>query len=212
MSSGTEYRAPFDFRLGNIALPILQDFYDRVCPKGVNRQDVTGLIHRLLTSYFSNPDNIRNEALKDRVYRRDETTGILIESVGHFRPELAEKRPAILIRPGEWKTVDIGLQNQMINADVYQPTTEYILIVEGTHNIITVSKNPAETEILADEVFKFLNVLRIVIPSVTPISLFRVLGISEPKAIPEQRTHFYCVLPVRYQIQQIFTINFQTSS
>jgi len=199
---------PSNFSVGNIAIPILQDFYDRVCSKGINRQDITGLLRRLLISYFSNPDNIRNEAIKDRVFKEGEDTGILIEAVGRFRPEIAEKRPAILIRPGEWKVLDLGIQAHLIRGDVFQSGRQYALEVAGTHNIIVVSKTPSETEILADEVFKFFALLRVVLPSITPVPMFKVTGISELKAIAEQKTHFYCIIPVRYHIQHIFSIDF----
>ena len=200
-----------NFREGGFALPILQEFYDRICDRGINRQDVTGLFVRLLTDYFKNPDNIKYEELKGRVWTPGEDTGILIESIGRFRPELAEKRPAILVRPGEWKKVIQGLQGDMIIEGPYQHERVYVLEVQGGHNIISVSKNPVETELLADEVFKFLDMLKAVLPAMTPIAFFRVVGISDLKALPESKTHFCCVIPVVYHVSQRYNITLELS-
>jgi len=196
-----------DFSIDHFVLPVLQDFYDRISSRGINRQDITGLLVRLLTSYFSNPENIKYNEIKQRVWKPGDDTGILIESVGRFRPELAEKRPAILVRPGEWKKIIQGLQSELISTDTYQPNKRYILVIQGSHNIIVVSKNPAETEILSDEVFKFLDLLKIVAPATTPIDFLRVLGISELKPLAEQRTHYYSVIPLVYNISQTYNVS-----
>jgi len=196
-----------DFSIDHFVLPVLQDFYDRISSRGINRQDITGLLVRLLTSYFSNPENIKYNEIKQRVWKPGDDTGILIESVGRFRPELAEKRPAILVRPGEWKKIIQGLQSELISTDTYQPNKRYILVIQGSHNIIVVSKNPAETEILSDEVFKFLDLLKIVAPATTPIDFLRVLGISELKPLAEQRTHYYSVIPLTYNISQTYNVS-----
>lgn len=194
------------------------EFFDAFCrrvrTKGIGPQDVTALLLQLLRSFFSNPDNFKNESLKERVYREGSETGIVIESVGRFTPELAEKRPAIFVKRNEWALQYPGISaNKIFDRQENDAPwlTRYVIWIAGSHVIITIGKTLAETEVLAEEVFKFLLAIQPLIIESLPFMSFRILGISEPKLLKEGRDHFFTSIVCRYTITESFTMNYQRS-
>lgn len=192
---------------------VISTFCARITDKGIGPLDVTGLLRGLLISFFSNPDNFKYESLKERVYREGEDTGITIESVGKFTPELASKRPAIFIRRGDWQTHHLGISSSKIFDEYqnYPALASYVHTCIGTHNIIVIGKTYAETEMIAEEVYRFLLGLQPFLANTAPFVSFRVRGLSEPKALKEGRDSFFVTIPLAYTISDKFTITYRRS-
>jgi hypothetical protein len=80
-----------------------------LCSMGWRPLMITGLLRNLLTRHFSDPLQVEEPDLRHLVWREDVRTGILIESVGRWRGELVEKRPAVIIKKHARQNIRIGI-------------------------------------------------------------------------------------------------------
>lgn len=140
------------------------DKVSSLCSYGMRPHVMTGLLRQLIIGHFSDPNNIE----EPRIRRQLETLGIwrpsdnginnggiLVESITRWAPQLADKRPAVLIKRNawEWKKEVIG---DLIGQNAYNGTTMYAGFWEGSHTLYCLCPNGAETEFLTTEVVKFL--------------------------------------------------------
>lgn len=190
-------------------LPRKQEFLDRYCGKGFGPVAVSGFIINLLEDFFSQSQNIKESNLADRTWKSSLNTNILITSVGLWKPELAGKRPAILVKRGQWQFTPMGL-NVGLEQGSYPDSRFYN--VQGSHNIIVIGKTYSETEALAEEVYRFLmNVAPIIIEEL-PFQTFRPKVLSEVRPLKEDRIHFFAVISLEYSFTEKWLISRTTTT
>jgi hypothetical protein len=83
-----------DWGRGNVVPPTAS----ALCSLGFRPIMITGMLKDHLSMKFSTPASIEDPLLKQILWRDDETTGILIESVNRKRGSLTEKLPAVLLK------------------------------------------------------------------------------------------------------------------
>lgn len=111
---------------------------------------LTGLLRDILTKHFETPTNIESPDLRSLIWSESESTGILIESVFRWRGELANKRPAILIRRNAYQNTRLTI-NDLAGADV-QGSEHFMTLWVGSHSLFCVHGSGAGVESLATEV------------------------------------------------------------
>ena len=74
-----------------------------LCDNGWQPLLITGFLRDLLIRQWANPANIISPEMKQYVWKEQVNSGILIESVYRYRPDLVEKRPAIMIKRNAFK-------------------------------------------------------------------------------------------------------------
>lgn len=191
-------------------MSVIETILSRLCNKLLSPVDFTALFQALLISYFSNPDNIIEENLKQYTYRPDDSTGIIIEAAGRYNPEKGDHRPAILISREDWKVLPPGLGQGLIQGD---PNKEvYVRTYSGAHNIICIGKTVAAADLLAGEVLHFLVQVLPEIRKVLPLSHLDVNGMSKPTPVGEGRTHFAVAIPVVYTFDVRWEIQITTTT
>jgi len=186
---------------------MFEEIYRRLCSHPLTTVDITAVIKIILTSYFGTPDNILHENLRDRIYTDLDGPGLMIESSHAFAPTQAERRPAILIKRGEWKNAQEGFYGGFIQGS---SPGRFVRSVLGTHNIICIGKTPGEAEILGDEVFRLLAHVTPKLLERTCLDSFRVVGLSEIKPLQEGRDHFAAAIQVTYRFFETWEIDIET--
>ncbi len=127
-----------------------------LCKMGWQPLLLTGLLRDLLTRYFAVPLNIATPDLRKLVWRPDERTGILIESIYRWRPSLVEKRPAVIIKRHAMAQHKLGLGDR--HSVTPQGQVRYATAWVGSHTLFCLQAGPgAGIEILATEVQQFLT-------------------------------------------------------
>lgn len=153
---------------------------------------ITGLIRDLLVRHFSTPLNIEEPDLRGLVWREDERTGILVESIHRWRGELVEKRPACIIKAN-------GRQNlRMMLGDVVGTTeqgfVQYQTFWVGSHTVFCIHESGASAEILATEVQRELTQFSPVIRQYLGLYNWQVTEVGAAAEVEESRESF--VIPV----------------
>lgn len=158
---------------------------------------MTGILRLWLIDYFSRMDNITAPTLQSRIFKYTPDTGLAIEDALTWKPELTEKRPAIIIRREEWVPQRVGALEHKTG------TTEegfwnYVRIWTGAHTLFCLCKEGAEAELLAGETYKFLLHYIPVFRTYFNLLRFDIGPIGRPAEVEESRDHWGVPINVNY--------------
>lgn len=153
---------------------------------------ILGLLRDLLIQHFTTPLNAEEPDLRHLVWRADERTGILIESVGRWRGELLGKRPAVVIKPNARHNVRIGIQDD--KGDDAQGHRHFQTFWVGSHTLFCIHGSLAAADILATEVQRQVGQWHPVFVDLLGLYRWQVTEIGEPAEVEEARENV--VFPV----------------
>jgi len=182
-----------------------------LCSYGMSKLVMTGALRQFFCQYFSDTQSILNASLRARLQREgtwqaDPTqSGIVIESLFKWDQRLTEKRPAILIKSGEWTWSRIGIGDQA-GEDWQTGQSQFYGCWSGSHVLFCIMQEPGEAEILATEVYKALLLYASELSNV--LNLARLLPIScgEVAQLKESQEHFVVPVGVAYMVQEAWSI------
>ncbi len=138
-----------------------------------------------LRQHFGSAANITFTDLKSKIWRPDDTTGIYIESVGRWRPQLTEKRPGIVIKDHGLQAMQLGIGNLLMGTSGARDV--YSLLVTGSHSLFCIGGEYGEAKLLAAEVFRevmkfgILHVLKLGFQRLTPPQMGPVAKLEEAR-------------------------------
>lgn len=174
------------------AIPGYQLLVSSLCKMGWRPIMITGLLRDILTRHFATPDNVEDPDLKHLLWRPDEQTGVLVESVYRWRPELVEKRPAVLIRRNAYRNETLGI-NDMAGVT---PTGHYRFATAwfGSHTLFCLHRSGTAADLLAVEVQRELTRFAYVIKAYLGLVDWKVVEVGEAGEAEEAKTTY--VVPV----------------
>ena len=164
---------------------------------------LTGFFRDLLTRHFQ-PENIQSRDLANYIWRDDMTTGILIESIHRWRGDLAEKRPAILIKRNQYSNTRMTVGDQAGTDE--QGNRQYVTWWTGSHTLFCIHASGASAEVLATEVQREITQFAPVI--LQTLGLFRlvVTDVGAISEIEEAKESFVIPVNVTWAYQEFWTI------
>lgn len=163
-----------------------------LCATGWRPLLITGLLRDLLVRHFSDPSTIEDDSLKQLVWRPDERTDILVESIYRWRGELTEKRPALLIKRNQYQNRQLVMNNLagLTESGHWEFVTAWI----GSHTVFCIHGSGAGAEILASEVQRELTQFAPVVVKYLGLLQWAVTEVGEIAEVEEARESF--VVPV----------------
>ncbi len=191
-----------------VAAPTLVDFdeFSSLCSTGHAPNVLTGAFGRLLRDHFSDPNLIEAASLKDNVWHtqpQDTTegsvgTGILIEPIFKWDPQLLGKRPAVYVkrngqqiqRYGINDGLQVGLGKDSEGNLKINEGEEHFVGVLGSHTLFCIGRTGAETEILSGEVFREMQHFVPVLRRDLKLKKLAVTEVTEPQQLEEYDQHF----------------------
>lgn len=159
-----------------------------LCENGWQPLLITGFFRDALIRQWSNAANIVAPEMKQYLWSEQPGSGILIESVFRYRPEMVEKRPAIMIKRNSMRNMPIGMNSLITGVGANEYQTErgaierYTTLFVGSHTFFCIHRSGAATEMLATEVLTHM------VESMPPIRRFlglRQFAVTEFGAIQE---------------------------
>lgn len=173
-----------------------------LCSFGVTPLILTGALRQIFCQHFSDTDNLINETirttlLREGVWQEGPETGIVIESLSRWRPEITNARPGIIIKAGEWTWMRVGIGDQS-GVDDRSGRRTFMGFWQGSHTIFALGNEGAETQILAAEVAKLLLWFGPVIADQLCLQRFLVVSIGELAALKESSENYVVPVTVAY--------------
>ncbi len=172
---------------------------------------LTGYLRNILMQHFYAPATIETPDLRHLIWRDQDSTDILIESITAWTPEKTQRRPALII-----KCNDQDYQPAGIGGDVRQGPASDILGNEhfvrlwvGSHTIFCISSDGAQAYLLATEVKRELSGFANEIAKAVDLLRFRVLKVGAIGELEESAEHFVVPLTVGYAYEERTIIRMQ---
>lgn len=181
-----------------------------LCSFGHTPRLVTGIIRQILMQHFADANQVSNAHLRaylerEGVWSSGVTSGMYIESLARWRPELTEARPAIVIKEGNWRWKRVGIGDQY-GTDDRDGRTFYAGLWCGTHTIFAIGGEGAETQILSTEVAKQLLYYGPVITDQMELHRWILLEIGAVQALKEATENYIVPVTVAYVAEEAWSL------
>ena len=175
-----------------------------LCNLGFRPIMITGLIRDQLIRHFAAPSNIEEPDLRNLIWRRDERPGILIESFYRWRGALANKRPAVVIKPNTRTsmTYSIGMKSGLNENGHY----EYSVLWLGSHTVFCLHGSGASAEILGAEVQRELLQFSPVLINYLGLFHFTVTEVAGISLLEEDRQTYVSPVTVAWAYEEKWTL------
>lgn len=191
------------------------DTLSALCSYGMTPLVMTGAIRQFLIQRFSDARNILNSSLRERmeregVWREDANTGavnsgIVIESLHRWTPELTEARPGLIIKEGAWTWKRFGIGDKT-GVDARSGRKYFAGYWEGSHVVFALNREGAEAQILATEAMKSMLWFEEEIAKQFELQRFVPVSIGEVAALKESREHYVVPIVVAYVVPEAWYI------
>lgn len=172
---------------------------------------MTGLFRQWLILHFSDPQAIIDVNKKDVwVWRPDplrageadpKTSKILIEPVGKYAKEFTDARPAVLIKRHKWTSHKVGINNQLLGAVGPGGVSYFATYFIGAHTLFCISREPAEAELLANEVYEEINQFSRAVRQRLNLFRLEVAEVGEAGILKESGQSFAVPVVVAYAVE-----------
>ncbi len=177
----------------------------------INRLAVTGIILELLRNIFAkDSNNVINEAIKDYYWAPEfdpdmsnARNQIMIEDVFTWTPDKAGQRPAILTKGNKWVDERVSIGDRLHGESNLDGKETFYKRVKGGHIIFVVGRTPAQTELLAREVYLYLSSFSNAILKETCFDRWDVPAFEAIQELEEYAEHF--VIPINLQYELSYT-------
>ena len=182
--------------------------YSNVCITGWRPLLITGLIRDMLTRHFMVPTGIEETDLRRYLWRADERTGILIESIFRWRGELVEKRPAVIIKRNAYQNVSLGIGDRMGITE--QGHEDFCTFWAGSHTLFCIHGSGAGAEILATEVQRELTQFAPVIVEYLGLMRMRPTEVGAISEVEEARESFVVPVTIGWIYQETWRLQLES--
>lgn len=183
----------------NTTCPDGQVLPSAVCSRHMNSRWLRGIILKTLQTHFYFPNHlITPEAarLVGNGWRADETTGVLIASTSNWKPELTQKRPAVLVRSGDTESLPPRTYNHAVESDVMTGEREFTKHKQTVLTCVCLGREEDEADVLAHEVDILLDYNALEFQDAFALERFEIQTVTAAKQHPEWREHFAAMVPV----------------
>lgn len=169
-----------------------------------------GALRQVLIQHFMDSRNILNGTLRkalarDGVWSEGANTGLYIESLHKWRPELTESRPAIILSEGEWKWKRMGIGDKS-TTDPRSGIRTFGGYWYGTHTFFAVANNGAEAQILAWEVAKLMLWFGPEITDKLGLHRFVPVAVGKVSALAEATENYVVPVSVAYVVEEAWSL------
>lgn len=133
----------------------------------------------------------------------DKLSKILIEPVYRWNPQNIQQRPAVIVKRGPWKFVQLAIgsrQQGQPNLDGYEEDKHSVGVL-GTHSFFCMGTVGLEAEEVAQEVVNCLMCFMQAIRKQFCLTRFFVTDIAPCSKIDECQDHFATPVNVEYAMQ-----------
>ena len=158
---------------------------------------MTGLFRDLLQRHFASPAYIEEPDLQDLIWSAGERTSILIESAYRWRPELSQKRPAVIVKRNAYSKHRVGINDQRLGNSVDEVGDPHFITYRvGSHTLFCLGGSAPQAELLACEVERELEQFGPVIRQILGLFRFEYQQTGPVAILEEAQENF--VVPVTF--------------
>lgn len=159
---------------------------------------MTGFFREWFINHFSKSDNIEAKELRGKLWKAIPDTNIVIESITQWRPDLTQKRLAIIIKRNDWQVQRITIGDRLHGNIPFSGNREHSVLVTGSHTFFCLAGRGTEAEILAAEVYREMMQFGPVIRDELDLKRFVVVSVGSLFELEESKENFGVPVTVSY--------------
>jgi hypothetical protein len=169
---------------------------------------LTGMLRDHLIRHFAEPLTIESRDLRQYVWRTDERTGILIETVHKWQGDPVEKRPAVLVKRNAYRSQRIAINDL---AGVNEKGEEdFSVLWIGSHTLFCIHGTGASVDILATEVQREINQYSPVIRQYLGLQKFSVTEVGAISELEEASENYVVPITVGWAYSENWRIKVES--
>jgi hypothetical protein len=173
---------------------------------------MTGVFRDILSRHFSQASTIEEPDLRHLVWSTDATTGILIETVHRWLPQMTEKRPAVIVRRNAYQNQRRGIGDKHQGPSVDDTgDPHYTTYWAGSHTLFCIGASGAQAELLSTEVQRELTEFGPIILCVLGLMRFQVTQVGGVSILEEAQENFVVPVTVGYAYEERWAIRPQAA-
>lgn len=179
-----------------------------LCSMGWRPIMITGMLRDQLTRHFATPMNIEDQDLRRLVWREDERSAILIESIYRRRADLLQKRPAVIIKPNSRRNLRLGILD--FAGTTAQGHRLFKTYWVGSHTLFCIHGSGASADILATEVQRELTEFAEALREELGLHLFQVTEVGAVASVEEARENFVVPVSVGWAYEESWQLELES--
>lgn len=183
--------------------------YTAICSLGWQPIAITGLCRDLLVRHFSSSDLLEAADLRRSVWSPGERTGILIETITKWMGTLAEKRPAVIIKPNARRNLRMAIGDRRTGTDE-RGMQRYETFWIGSHTLFCIQGSGAGADILATEVQREMTQFGPEIVRDLGLLRWAVTEVGAIAEVEESRESFVIPVTLGWAYQEQWTLDQET--
>jgi hypothetical protein len=160
------------------------ELFNSLCETGWQPYLLTGLFVDWLSRHFAEPGNAGAPSLRNVVWRPDERTDILIEEESSWTGTLTEKRPAVVVKRNEYRSVKLVMRD-LSGGDERLGTQDRVKFWVGSHTLFCIDRNGPGAEILAQEVQREVGQFAPEVRRLLGLHALDVMTVGAPSVVEE---------------------------
>lgn len=159
---------------------------------------MTGFFREWFINHFAKTENIEAKELRGKLWKAIPDTNIVIESITQWRPDLTQKRLAIIIKRNDWQVQRITIGDRLHGNIPFTGNREQSVLVTGSHTFFCLAGRGTEAEILAAEVYREMMQFGPVIRDELDLKRFVVVSVGSLFELEESKENFGVPVTVSY--------------
>jgi len=175
-----------------------------ICSLGWRPLLLTGFLVQWMRQHFVDAANIEDTELQGTLWKADETTNILIESITRWDPKLTEKRPAVIVKRNDINNNRLIIDDRELG--VGRDGINYFTYFVGSHTLFCISREGAEAEKLSTEVYRELVEFGPIIRRLLEFHKLKLESIGSIFKVEEARETFAVPVTITYAFEEAWKI------
>ena len=168
---------------------------------------MTGIFRDVLTRHFVSIDYIEEPDLRHLIWKEGETSGILIESIHRWRPELTEHRPAVIVKRNSYQNQRRGIGDRRLGPHTDAEGFEhFVTFWVGSHTLFCIGGSGAQAELLGTEVQRELTQFGPELSKKLDLKRFQVTQVGVVSELEEAQENFVVPVTVGYAYEERWVI------
>jgi len=168
---------------------------------------MTGIFRDYFIRHFKDANLIEETDLKHLIWKAGEDTDILIESVHRWRPELTERRPAIIVKRNSYQNDRRGIGDRRMGPIADREGNEhYVTFWVGSHTLFCIGGTGAQAELLGNEVQRELTEFGPELARKLDLKRFQVTQVGAVAELEEAQENFVVPVTVGYAYEERWII------
>lgn len=177
-----------------------------ICAMGHRTLAMTGMFVQILRQHFADPSHLEEIKLRTKFtaaggWLPSPTSGLQIEHVLRWSPEMTEKRPGILVQRNDWQW-DRRLIGDQAGDDYVSGHESYLGFWQGSHTFFALADKGAEAELLGFEVARVLLRYSPEITNNAMLHRFIPVSIGRPAVVEESSKNYAVPVTFAYTAEE----------